>query len=268
MLIYITEERGMLMAYYFMTERKRGQYQSLNISSSKYFQTIPTHKKICAYTLKEIDDFTMMFDNIEELKKHLVLEEILPISLVNKPLSIRYLTGGKYLKVEYDFLYQKDLEYIYDPSRLISLILKRYYNKEFVFIKKLANNFAHYKECSTTAPEVARLAEASIYQGYPHRSLEERDLNGDTMITRFLKLLILKHYEKPNGKIDYKDEVNYRNLHDALAFVNNYDKKNQSKEEQREEKIETKQGEIKILTKTKSKKKNNYNIDGQMKFDV
>lgn len=255
----------MIMAYYFMIERKRGQYQSLNISSSKYFQTIPTHKKICAYTLKEIDDFTMIFDNEAELRKHLVLEEILPISLINKSLSIRYLTGGKYVKVEYDFLYQKDLEYIYDPSRLISLILKRYYNKEFVFIKKLASNFAHHFECSTTAPEVARLAEASVYQGYPHRSLEERDLNGDIMIARFLKLLILKHYEKPNGKIEYKDEVNYRNLHDLLAFINNYDKKNEVKEI---EQVEKKQEEIKVLTKTKSKKKKNYHIDGQMGFDV
>lgn len=272
------------MAYYFMVERKKGQYQPLNIGTSIYFQTIPSYKKVCAYTLKEIDDFTMMFSDEQELRNHLITEEILPISLSNKALSTRYLTGGKYLKVEYDFLYQKDMEYIYDPTRLIKLIMERYYNNEFVFIKKLANNFSKHKECSTTAPEVARLAEASIYQGKRHSSLEELDKNGDIMVARMLKLIILKHYENPDGKIDYKDEVNYRNLHDLIAFVNNYDKKNQNKNKAEDNPIgsieltrkndsqvsippKLNETNIQVVPKKRTRKKN-YNLDGQISFDI
>ena len=79
-----------------------------------------------------------------------------------------------------------------------------------------------FYECKTTGPEVARLAEASLYQGYRHKGLEEIDRNGDFMIARMIKLLILKHYEQPDGKINYKSEVNYRNLHNIIAFINNY----------------------------------------------
>ena len=110
------------MAYYFMVERNKGQYQPLNISESKYFQTIPKFKKIGAYNLKEIDDFTMMFDNEEELRKALVSEEVLHPSISAKPLSIRCLKDGTFNRVEYDLLYQKDIEHMNCPEKLIKMI--------------------------------------------------------------------------------------------------------------------------------------------------
>lgn len=266
------------MAYYFMVERKKGEYQPINISASIYFQTVQVYKKTCAYTLKEIDDFTMMFKDEQELKEHLISEQILPSILANKTLSSRYLIKGKYLKVEYDLLYQKDMEHIYDPARLINLVMRRYYDNEFVFIKKLANNFSKHKECSTTAPEVARLAEASIYQGTKHPSLEELDKNGNIMLVRMLKLIILKHYEKPDGTIEYKDEVNYRNLHDMIAFINHYDKKyktetiedNSLEEESNKETLTTQTIDtINISVKHKCRrKKRTYHLEGQISFDV
>ena len=139
------------MAYYFMVEKKRGLYQPLNIASSKYFQTIPKYKIPCALSLKEIDNFTMLFDNEEELRKILVSEAIIPIELSAKSLSARYLNSGKYIKVEYDFLYQKDMEYVYDPSKLIELIMKRYYNNELSFIRDLAFKFSRLRKCGITA---------------------------------------------------------------------------------------------------------------------
>lgn len=262
------------MAYYFMVEKKKGTYQPLNIASSKYFPTIPRYKTPCALSLKEIDDFTMLFNNEEELRKILVTEGILPIDMSTKALSARNLNSGKYVKVEYDFLYQKDMEYIYDPSKLIKSIMKRYYNNELKFIKELALKFSRLRKCSVTAPEVANLCQTSIYQGTKHRGLEEIDKNGDNPVLRLLKLIILKSYEQSNGYIEYKNEVEYRNLHDLIAFINNYDKKNNShqldvKEElPKESKEETKPKVPETKPKVRTKKKNTYDLEGQIKFEV
>lgn len=276
------------MAYYLMVEKKRGIYQPINIKNSKYYQ--PKNNKFnkpCAHSLQEIDEFTMMFNDEIELRERLVEEGILPFSLFEKPLSIRHPKKEQYIKVPHDFLYQKDIEYVIDPTRLISLVMERYYQNDFIFIKKLASYFSEVYECSTTAPEVARLAEASLYQGRRHPGLEEIDRNSDAMVARMLKLLILKHYEQPDGKIKYKNEVNYRNLHDLIAFINNYDKKNNPevkekpfisnknmipKEEinKKEESIikpaeDTKKTEQSKI-RTRSKKK--YTLDGQESFDI
>lgn len=265
------------MAYYFMVEKKKGIYQPLNIASSKYFLSVPRYKTPCALSLKEIDEFTMLFDDEEELRKTLVKEEILPVDLSTKTLSARNLNSGQYIKVEYDFLYQKDMEYMYDPLKLIKTIMKRYYNNELVFIKDLAFKFSRLRKCGTTAPEVANLCQTSLYHGTKHHGLEELDKNGDIPILRLLKLIIFKSYEHPNGYIEYKNEVEYRNLHDLIAFINHYNKKNKVNEEEIEQKTPVTIPEEKLTAveknkdtkpKTKSRKKNGYTLEGQLKFEV
>lgn len=272
------------MAYYFMVESKKGEYQPLNISKSKFFQVTPKFNKPCAYTLQEIDMFTMMFNDEQELRNTLVLEEILPVSLSTRQLSSRSLLKGKYNKVPHDFLYQKDIEFIADPTRVVDLIMKRYHQDDFLFIKKLANNFSSFYECSSTAPEVRQLAEKSIREGHRSHHLDEVDKNGDKLVARLVKLLILEHYEKSTGEIEYKDKVNYRNLHAIIAFINNYDKESNKKEETQTTSFKPETAKLKkqtsseetpkansqstlkstIHVKTRSKKKKNYNIEGQI----
>ena len=198
-----------------------------------------------------------------------------------KPLSIRSLQKGEYSKVPYDFLYQKDLEYIIEPERIVKLVMQRYYQNDFLFIKKLASYFSQVYGCKTTAPEVARLAEASLYAGTRNKGLEEIDQNGNQMVLRMLKLLILKHYEYSNGYIKYTNEVNYRNLHDLIAFINNYDKKYPIVKEDVSPNISTGDDVPAVTNDSSKSKKNNssekkpkvrrktkYNLDGQMSFDV
>ena len=77
------------MAYYFMSEVSKGKHIELNLSKSKYFQVInKRYKTETAYTLEEIDKFTMMFNDEIELRERLVEEGVLPLSLFEKPLSI------------------------------------------------------------------------------------------------------------------------------------------------------------------------------------
>lgn len=259
------------MAYYLTIENKRGSYQSLNIANSKYFQTIPKFNKPCAYELKEIDLFTMMFNDEEELRNTLVEEGIIKPSQYDKTLSTRCLTKGKYNKVPYDFLYQKDIEYILDPTRLIEKIIKKYHNNDFLFIKKFAEYFSDYYVCKSTAPEIRQLAEISLRDGVRNYHLDEIDKNGDNQITRLIKLLLLEHYEQFDGYIIYKDKIIYRNLHTIIAFINNYEKKHtqQTKQtnENKEEIENYKENNFqKVKTKTLGKKK--YHLEEQMSFDI
>lgn len=252
------------MAYYLMVEKKKGLYQPLNIKNSKYYPYYNTrYTKTCAHTLQEIDEFTTQFDDEKELRERLVEEGILQYQLLDKPLSIRQPQKGMYTKVPYDLLYQDSIEYIMEPTRLVSLIMNKYYQNDFIFIKKLANHFSEFYECKTTGPEVARLAEASLYQGYRHKGLEEIDRNGDFMVARMIKLLILKHYEQPDGKINYKSEVNYRNLHELIAFIKHKDKEEILTNDNITENVQPK-----ITSKRKTRSKKKYILDDQTSFDI
>ena len=260
------------MAYYFMVESKKGTYIPLEIKKSIYFQIVKSkYTKPYAYTLEEIDSFTMMFNNEQELRNVLIAEGILPMEYYNKQLSSRLLQKGNYEKVRHDFLYQKDLEYTADPTKIIELITQKYHENDFVFLQKFASNFSKYYECSTTAPEVSQSSAASIREGKRYYLLESVDKNGDLLVTRLIKLLIYKHYEQNDGTIKYKDEVNYRNLHSVIAFINNYYKRKEPETEQIkingfDNKQELKKTEPVVITKTRKKKL--IQLEGQLSFTI
>jgi len=243
------------MAYYLTVETTKGNFIPLNIVNSKYFTRLSNLKKSGA-TLKEIDTFTTMFNNELELRQKLIDEDILNVLDANKKLSIRQLKNGKYQKVMYDFMYQKDIEYIIEPKNIIRKINNKLYNKDFRFIEKYANNFINYYECLSTAPEVRQFAKESIRLGIISSHFYELDENNDDALVRMTKLLIYKHYQLENGKTIYKNEIEYRNLHSIIAFVNHYDKG--YKEEINEDKTPSSN---KILRKILNKK--NKQIEGQ-----
>lgn len=259
------------MAYYFMVESKRGKFIPLEIKKSIYFQIEKTkYSKTSAYSLDEIDNFTMMFDNELELRSILISEEILPIDLKNKPLSTRFLTKGSYEKVRYDFLYQKDLEYIADPSKVVEFITKKYYENDFVFIQKFATNFSKYYECSSTAPEVLQAATSSIRDSRRSILFETIDKNGDLLVARLVKLLILKHKENFDGTITYQNEVNYRNLHSVIAYINNYfhNQEPVMKENLNKDFQNIRKEQPEIIVKTKTRKKKHIPLEGQLSFII
>ena len=282
------------MAYYFTIETKRGEFQPISISNSIYFQNqVRKYKKPCAYTLEEIDNFTMMFNNEIELRERLVAEGTLPLKYFDKPLSIRYSIKDEFIKVPNDFLYQDDLEFIADPPRLVKHILKRYYKNDFLLIKRIVNKFSEHRRCQSTLPEVRQFIEISIREGKRCSFLDETDENGDNLIIRLIKLIILESTDDyKTGRVIYKDKLNYRNLHDLIALIKNYDKEltKQSKlneplfiqldnqtnnkieetanlDKNIEEKKDTKEDKpTYVKTRTLGRKK--YNLDNQISFDI
>ncbi len=212
------------MAYYFMVNKKKEGFTPLDIKKTDYFPK-PTRYKGLAMSLAEADSFTMMFDNEEELRRVLIEENVLEYADLNRDLSIRQLKKGEYEKVMYDFLYQKDLEFIIDPNRVVKLINERFRNQDYLFIQDFAKTFKNFHDCSSTGPEVAIYINNTIIYGFVDHHLFIHDENNDDMLTRMVKLLIFDHFFLPSGKVIYKDTVNYRQLHSIIAFINNYDKK-------------------------------------------
>lgn len=217
------------MAYYFMAEKPiknpKEKYQKIDITKSKYFMRLSNLKKEAACRLQEIDCFTMMFNNEEELRIKLFEEGILDNSLVNRPLSIRYTKNDIYKKLPLDLLYQKDIEYIMDPQRLIREIFERDISNDFDFLESYARFFMKYRECDGTAPYLYNHALTSNTFASRCRRLDDIDEYGDLLSVKMTKQLIYK-IGKSNGKRYYKyDEIDYRNLHMIIAFINHYDNK-------------------------------------------
>ena len=276
------------MAYYFMVEGKKGKHIPIEIGNSKYFQDkIRKYKKAFAYSLQEIDKFTMMFDNEIELRERLCEEGILPFHLFEKPISIRNLNKNEYNKVPYDFLYQKDIEYIMEPERLIEKIMRSFYEGDLLLIKKITSRFSEEYRCKTTVSEVRQHIEYSIRENRLSRHFNELDENNDKLLPRLLKLIILENYDNKQGKVVYKDTVNYRNLHILIALVNYHEETKNKQNEQKEIRIEktkesssvieikkeeqTKNTQVKKRTLTlgiSGRGKKKYNLDNQLKFDI
>lgn len=230
------------MAYYFMVEEKRGDYKPIEIDkTSVYSISKKQYVKKGAYGLKEIDLFTTLFKDELELRLTLINDGLLRPELSNKPLSIRFYNKNSYSKVRHDFLYEKDLKYIQNPKLVWQFVMNRFNKEDYVFIEKLSSYFSHHYECANTATEVMHGALHSIHNGKKHEILNRTDLNGDLLISRLIKLIIYKSYTDYSGYTIYKDEVNHRNLHALIAFINNYYKDEPPKLEKPKIKVKTKE---------------------------
>ena len=248
------------MAYYLTIEKEKGKFTPLDITKSKYF-TRTSNLKGTRCTLAEVDAFTMMFNDERELRGALYREGFVDIENAGKGLTIRILRNNKYWKVMYDLLYQKDLEYIASPEKLISLINNKLEMGDYRFTLKYANTFLNFYDCRSTAPEVREFTLSSIRDGKKSNHFNNLDENYDNPLTRMTKLLIYDYYQTPSGRVEYKNTVKYRNLHLILAFINYYNKKNIEEITELKE-VENQTSLFESNVKTKKKKK--QQIDGQI----
>lgn len=215
------------MAYYFMVQTKKGQFTPLNISKSSNFNLERTYNKDCAYSLMEIDCFTTSFRNEEEMRKHLLITGILMPFDGGKELSIRIIKNGKYHKVYYDFLYQKDYKYLEQPDNLIKDIQEKKY--DFNFLDSLANRYISNYQCKTTAADLRFYVSNSIQEKARSKYLDLLDETGCDILTRLCKLLIYPSkeyydYEKKCYITEFdKTKVNYSVFHSLIAFKNHYE---------------------------------------------
>lgn len=243
------------MAYYLTVEKGRvngkEEYEKINITKANCFTRLSKTFKGEGCSLDEIDMFTTQFIDETELREYLFSNGLLSSKFKDRKLSVRIKNKQELKKVLYDFLYQKDLEYLLDIDKLIHKIKdKLWVEKDFRFIRQFANHYISYRECNSTAADIRFAAIDSINSGDVSYYFHQRDENGDDIITRMIQLLIYENFEKSNGKVVYYyNRIKYRNLHSIIAFINNYDKKYNKVDE-----------EMTMLTGTVTKEKKEENI--------
>lgn len=247
-----------------MVEKKKGDYEPLDITKSACF-TPSSNLKGMGRTIQEIDMFTTWFYNEEELRNTLLNEGILPVEYSSKPLSTRIKKKEGYKKVTYDFLYQKDIEYLINPKLVIERVEEKLRQGDYRFIEKYANHFLKYHNCASTAPEVRDYAIFSIRTGWKSPHFADLDENQDKPLTRMTKLLIYKYYQNPDGKIEYKNEINFLYLHHIITFINNYDAKCEKEKRLNQPASTQEKPQVipNVKKRTKKKKEKREYIEGQ-----
>ena len=234
------------MAYNVMSEIKKGVYVPLDISKSNLFERTSRYKET-RYSLEEIDRFTINFETINGLIKHMIEFEILDENTFNKPLSIRLpQKGDKPRKVMYDFLYHRDKKYIDDPGLLIKDIGRMQSHSEFNFCWGYANHFIRTYDSRDIAPELSYFFDKSLRENIADNRLYARDGNGDIPIIRMTKQLIYSYLRNYGENIYDYSSIKYRNLHDIIAFCENYHNKKVVREE---ENLTPNKGKVKTLKK-------------------
>lgn len=237
------------MAYYLMVEEKKGKYLPIDITKSSLF-TRMSNLTGMGSNIQEIDYFTVNFNDYNELSNYLVKEGLLNANMVDKPLSIRHKKNNEYKKVMYDFIYQKDIEYLINPKKILDKINNKLLKRDFLFVLKYAQFFMNTRDCSSTAPEIRDYINRSISNNKIDEYFYYKDSNYDNPLERMTKLLIYDYYQDINGKITYYSKVKYRNLHMIIAFINHYEEKNKSLVQEDNKQV----NEVKKRVKTKTSK--------------
>lgn len=226
------------MAYYLMISNK-DEYKSIDITRLDTFNK--TSKYIgAAYSLSEIDTFTMKYKDEIELKKDLYESGIIDIDEICKEITIRRKEKDKYIKVKYGLAYKERTKY-FDQIYLRSTILSK--QTDYEFIAKLAS---YYRNSYVNSININILS----FIAYNKINNEV-----DKVLNDFIERELYR-YDNTSGK--YK--LNYKSLHDLAMFVYNYDaykayetlgyNKSIITTEKKERLIDLK----KSLTKTKTKK--------------
>ncbi len=224
------------MAYFLTVEKSRGNYIILPINKfmeiGLFIRDKNSRYKQDGYcSLKEIDEFTKNFNDASELREFLVSRGILSVNLIDKKLAIRYNSNGLFKKVMYDLMYQRDIEYLVNPRLLIREIEYRLIKEDYEFLRDLLNHFSHHHRAEAEIAEtinyinnLIRFKDVLSYHGKEREYLTRRDRFGNNEVTRIIKKLMYdNNYEC----------LNYRNFHDILAFMNNYDDNRNSCKEQK-----------------------------------
>ena len=190
------------MAYYLTIQKKKGEYQELNIRGMKEFER-STRFTGTSYSLKEIDDFTSKFGSEVELKSKLYDKGIIDLEDITKEISIRMKKNDALEKVKYGLVYADIKKYL-DIDYLNHLILSL--QNDRIFLEKLVSNYNN-SYCNVIA-----IAEI---KNYLTRN-SDFNINIFNSINQFFIREVFSFDKFGVATLKYKS------LHDLAMFINNY----------------------------------------------
>ena len=266
------------MAKYYLKQNTKKTNGYIDFSKIEGFENLDSTK------LKDIDSFTSIFKNDEELKFYLCKKGLIDLDNINSNLNITYRYNKADKKVPYGLVFHDDLK-LFNVQEMRNFLHESIYN--FDLLKKLCNRFdEHYGQevnIHIIRNHIALFEDGNMQYSLPSSEKEYLIKMYKNAINRLVHGIVTKYDNKK------KEVENYRGFRDLAMFLNTRlkemeeEKLKKIKSEQELEKIveehrnETEEflteedykkvnqyeEEIKEKVKTKTKK---LNIPGQLTF--
>lgn len=124
------------MAYYLKTRKDKNIY----LFNLECFKKESKFKD--AYSLKEIDNFTTLFQNEEEMKLYLYKKGIISLEDINDSISIKMKRKEKLERVSYGLIYEDNKKYL-DDVYMVHYLMSKSMDIDFLnkLISKYTNNY-------------------------------------------------------------------------------------------------------------------------------
>ena len=220
------------MAYFLAIKERKGK-------DNPFYKKVRYNKNDRGYSLEDIDLITTRFYDERAFKDHLFVKGYIDSRDAFRPLVIASYDGGHFVPTRYEFLYQKDANYICDPESLVNAINDRLWlNSDFDFIETLASKYSKVRGYEAIAGLTLEAAKESKKDQAPSEMFNLMDSNGDDLLTRFVKSIIYESYTDDEEKITYlkdgknqkRNVLNYARLRALIVFMNNKTSKNKNSE--------------------------------------
>ncbi|MBQ9071577.1 MAG: hypothetical protein IJY25_00260 [Bacilli bacterium] len=162
-------------------------------------------------SLEDLDDFTSMFKNEDELKIYLVKKGVLSSEFLSKNINVIYRHGGVYKKIP--VLYLENKKYIdeeYVKNKLTSM------TNDLDFLEKLANRMDARIKHNIQGTNIAAIRTHLINVKNGGDPLRTYDLLYSALTDMFFKAVTV--VDKKTGEV----KNSYRGLRDLGLFVSKY----------------------------------------------
>lgn len=224
------------MAYYFAVEITTSSYEATNIKKTRKFKNLfPEDDRPYECTLEEIDKFTTEYKSEESIRNGLYSEDAIPWAYYSRPLSIVHVDGIEVRIVNGNILFADSKKYIENPNLVIEYIINKVKERDTLFLRTLSDT---QNENSIAMYKISKLATAlEEKESYDKKSTIEKlkypleTKVTDEIIEELALLLIHDCYLNGAGELIINDQIDYEKLHNIVAFISEYEKALEKKEE-------------------------------------
>lgn len=203
------------MAKYYLKQNKRNSNEYIDFSKIEKFKALDSTK------LKNIDNFTSIFKNEEELKFYLCQEGLIDLDSINNNLKIVYKYKKQDKKVPYGLVFEEDMK-LFNERMIKQILNDNIY--DFDLLEKLCNRFKEYYgqdvNIHVIRNHVALFRNENMQYSLPNSEKEQLISMYRNAINRFVHGIVTKYDSKKQ-----KETENYRGLRDLAMFLSYQSKK-------------------------------------------
>lgn len=198
------------MAKYYLKQNTKKVEGYIDFSKIEGFEKLDSTK------LKDIDSFTSIFKNDEELKFYLCQKGLIDLDNVNSNLNIIYRYNKADKKVPYGLVFNDDLR-LFNEQEMKNFLHESIYN--FDLLKKLCNRFDEYygqeMNIHVLRNHIALFEDGNMQYSLPGSEKEYLINMYKNAINRFVHGIVTKYNNKKKEEVE-----NYRGFRDLAMFLN------------------------------------------------